>query len=330
MNRPSAIRCLGAAACIALSFAAAKQNKADEGMRKAVQDLAASLSPEQRDRAVFGLAAEHRLDWHYVPRERVGLAIGELDATQRERFDAVLKSALSERGARQVEGVLVLEGVLREREGEWRDPGRFHFALYGDFAGRGSFGWRFEGHHVSLHFDNTNGAITVTPLFLGANPAAVAGGAHDGLRVLGDEQDLARELVLGLDEARRAKAIRRGDPAGDVVHGPGIDYLTIDTEGLLASEMAEADLARFWKLVGLYTDRLVEPRAKSELGRIRDVPLEELLFTWIGSTRPGEPHAYRIQGPRFVIEYDNGRPGADHVHTLWRDFDRDFGGALKR
>src|SRR5688572_23170230 len=215
VNRTLAIRAFSAAACVALSFAAATDGGGDEGMRKAARELATALSAEQRARAVFPNDAPQRLDWHYVPRERAGVAIGELDAAQRERFDALLKAALSDKGARQVGDVLVLERVLRESEGDWRDPGRFHFALFGDFEVGGDFGWRYEGHHISLHFDTRAGSASVTPHFLGANPATVRGGEHDGLRVLGSEEDLARELVLGLDDAKRAKAIRPGVSAGD-------------------------------------------------------------------------------------------------------------------
>lgn len=324
MKRASAIRALSAAACLALSFAAAPEGDPQGPMRKAARELVAALSPEQRARAVFANGAPERRDWHYVPRDRAGVAIGELDAAQRERFDALLRTALSERGARQVEDVLVLEGVLREREGDWRDPGRFHFALFGDLEGSGEFGWRYEGHHVSLHFGS---ARSFTPHFLGANPATVRGGPRDGLRVLGPEEELARELVLGLDDSRRAKAIRDGAPSGDVVHGPGEDEPAEERGGLRLSEMSESDAERLWKLVDVYADRLVGPLAKAERERIRALPPDGLRFLWIGSTKPGDAHAYRIEGPRFAIEYDNGRPGADHVHTLWRDFDADFGGA---
>ena len=76
--------------------------------------------------------------------------------------------------------------------------------MFGTPSPKGTWGWRVEFHHVSLHFDVVNGtAIASTPSFAGANPAEVKDGPQKGQRTLGTLEDTARALVTG---ARRDAA----------------------------------------------------------------------------------------------------------------------------
>src|SRR5207302_4464586 len=84
------------------------------------------------------------------------------------------------------------------------------------------WGWRLEGHHLSLNFTLAPGrAVSVTPAFFGANPAEVPSGPQRGRRTLPDEQDLAFALARGVDPGLRGRFVIAAESPGDIVSGPG-------------------------------------------------------------------------------------------------------------
>ncbi|MEW3591232.1 DUF3500 domain-containing protein, partial [Pseudomonas aeruginosa] len=85
----------------------------------------------------------------------------------------------------------------------FRDPDRYYVSIFGT-PGRFPWGWRFEGHHLSLNVALPAAAnIAVTPFFVGAHPATVREGPHKGFRLLGASEDLAREIMTGLSESQQ-------------------------------------------------------------------------------------------------------------------------------
>lgn len=289
--------------------------------------LVERLAPEARREVRLSFAAPERFDWHYVPRRRAGVALGAMGAEARSSAMGLLAASLSPRGLEKVEGVLALEGVLYERSGRsaFRDPGRYFFALFGEPAARGAWGWRFEGHHVSLHWTVVDGRIvSASPQFLGANPAEVASGPRRGLRVLGAEEDRARALVAGLDSARRARAVIDARAPSDILSGnsrrPRID----DRRGLAWSELTAPERAALRALVAEYAGIAPEVVATERMARF-DAEVDELRLAWMGGLEPGEGHYYRVVGRTFLVEYDNTQDGANHVHSVWRDLDGEWG-----
>lgn len=306
-------------------------------MAAAGQAFLQTLPDELRARATRRFDDANRMDWHYVPRERAGVALGELDETQRAAAMALVQSGLSAQGKRKAEGVLRLEEVLnamvvaRGGDPSHRDPGQYHVAIFGAPSTERPWGWRFEGHHLSLNFSSITGEVaTATPSFLGAQPAEVSGGAHAGLRVLAAEEDLARELVASLDAEQRSAAVRERDVPADVILGPARAAEALEPAGIEASRLDAPQRALLLRLLETYVGNLEPALAEREMERIRAAGLERLRFLWIGGTAPGQPHYYRLQGPTFVVELDNVQDGANHVHTLWRDLENDFGGDLLR
>jgi hypothetical protein len=294
------------------------------------REFRASLDEARRARASFAIGDAVRKDWHYVPRERPGLRVGELDDAQGKAFRALLDATLSDAGLRKVDGVLRLEGILREIEGStMRDPGRFAIAMFGEPGSGEPWGWRFEGHHLSLNLAVADGRVAVTPLFLGANPGEVRDGPDKGLRVLGEEEDVALALALSLDERQRAKGLQAEAVPGDVILGPGRAASFLEPPGIEASELDEAQRAHLEQLVALYSGNLEADLRGAALDRARGAK-SDLHFLWIGATKPGEPHYWRVQGKGFAIELDDVQGGANHVHTLWRDLEDDFGEDLLR
>jgi hypothetical protein len=290
------MRALGVMVCMVAAGVLGLATRPADAMREARAQFADALSAEQRAKAAF--AYERRR----AARLALRAARSARDRARRLESAATRARAvapadrLSAEGAHKVDDVLVLESILRGLEDNpGRDPGRFYVTLFGDLAGSGPFGWRFEGHHVSLNFSATSSGIATTPHFLGSNPAHVRGGAHDGLRVLALEEDLGHELVRSLDPKQRALAVLSGAPPGDVILGPGRAEMFEKTEGVRASELTAEQRASLWKLLDVYVDRFESTLAEEQRARLRSIAPEDLRFAWIGSLEPGQPHYYRIQ-----------------------------------
>ncbi len=306
-------------------------------MAEAASQFIRSLAPEQRERASFPLTAAERTAWHFIPTEtfeRHGVTLGEMTPPQRTLAHALVESALSERGFLTARAIMDLETVLHALEPEGRlvrDPERYFFSVFGEPAARGAWGWRVEGHHLSLNFSIAGGAmVTSTPMFLGANPAEVQEGPQAGLRVLGRHEDLARALVMALDAKQRPQAIISDTAPNDIETMNRLDIEPLSPAGIAAAAMAEPQRAMLVQLVNTYITMMAPDIAADRAAEIQKAGLEKITFAWAGSTTRGERHYYRVQGPTFLIEFDNTQNDANHVHAVWRDFRGDFGRDLLR
>ena len=304
-----------------------------QAMRQAAEALLGGLPEATRAKVTRAFDDRDRLDWHYTPRSRNGAALKELDARGREAVHALLKTALSASGYRKAVNIIELELVLREIEtfGLMRDPERYHLTIYGKPDAKAAWGWRFEGHHLSLNFTLAGDrASTDTPSFFGSNPAMVTKGAKKGLRVLAAEEDEARTLLGVLDEAQRREAVFESRTFGEIVTGNADKLDPLKPVGIAAAKLDEKQRAQLMKLIEVYAGSFEPALAKARLARVRDGGVENIRFGWAGSMERGRQHYYRIQGPRFLIEYDASQNDGNHVHTVWRDFSGDFGRDLLR
>jgi hypothetical protein len=295
------------------------------------RDLLDSLRAEQRAKASLPFASDERADWHFVPRARKGIPLGDLDPAQRKTADALLKSGLSAQGYAKATAILTLEGVLREIEGPYRDPGRYYVSVFGAPSTAEPWGWRFEGHHLSLNYTVVGKeGIATSPAFFGANPAEVRQGPHKGLRPLAGEEDLARALLRSLDAAQRRRAVLDDVAPRDIVTGAREKVSPLPPAGIEAKELTEPQRRGLDALLQTYLDRMAPELAADRRRKLQEAGLERIRFAWAGGAEPGQPHYYRLQGPSFLVEYDNTQDGANHIHTVWRDFDGDFGEDLLR
>ena len=299
-----------------------------QAMREAAERLLAAVPEAVRKKIIRPFDDRDRLDWHYTPRSRNGAALKELDSRGRDAVHALLKTALSAAGHRKVVNIIELELVLREIEtfGMMRDPERYHLTLYGKPDAKAAWGWRFEGHHLSLNFTLAGDRASVdTPSFFGANPATVPKGPKKGLRVLAAEEDEARALLAQLDDAQRREAVFESRTYGEIVTANAEKVDPLKPVGIAAAKLNEAQRAQLMKLIEVYTGSFEPALAKARLARVREGGVENIRFGWAGSTEKGRQHYYRIQGPQFLIEYDASQNDGNHVHTVWRDFSGDFG-----
>ena len=237
-------------------------------------------------------------------------------------------TALSATGYRKVVNIIELELVLRELEtfGLMRDPERYHVTFYGTPSRTERWGWRFEGHHLSLNFTLAGERVAVdTPSFFGANPATVPSGTRKGFRALGEEHDAGWAVLESLTDVQRRKAVFATRTYGDIVTSNQDKIDPLDAAGIPGSKLDERQRALLWKLVELYARSFETGLAEARLARAREGGIESLRFGWAGSTARGAPHYYRVQGPLFLIEYDASQNDGNHIHTVWRDFTGDFG-----
>jgi hypothetical protein len=308
-----------------------------QAMRQAAERLLAAAPEATRARIQRPFNDADRLDWHYTPRSRNGAALKEMDAKGREAVHALLKTALSAEGYRKATNIIELELILREIEtfGLMRDPERYHLTIYGKPDAAAAWGWRFEGHHLSLNFTLAGDkAAADSPSFFGANPAKVPAnakfGSRQGQRILGAEEDEARALLALLSPAQRKDAVFESRTFGEIVTGNAAKVDPLKPAGTSAAQMDEKQRAQLWKLIETYANSFEPGLAAARLARAKQGGIEAIHFGWAGATERGRPHYYRVQGPQFLIEYDCTQNDGNHIHTVWRDFNGDFGRDLLR
>ena len=306
-------------------------------MATAAAGFLAALTPEQRQKATFPLDSAERVRFNFIPTEafpRNGLLLREMTEPQQKLAHALLRSALSDRGYQTYTGIIALENVLREIEkgGKFeRDPGKYFFSLFGTPSATGTWGWRVEGHHVSLHFSVVEGkAIASAPAFAGTNPAEVMDGPQKGTRVLALQEDSGRALVMALDATQRTTATINATAPNEIVTGNRLDIDPLTPEGLKMSAMTAAQRDLLMKVIDSYAGLMAPEIAADRLATIKAAGIENVAFAWAGPVERGQRHYFRVQGPTFLIEFDNSQNNGNHVHSIWRDFKGDFGRDLLR
>jgi hypothetical protein len=326
----------------------ARSASSSQAMASAATSLLASLTPDQRKSASFSFDSDERLHWHFIPTEmfpRNGLTVGQMNEAQRKLAHELLKAGLSQRGYLAATSIMDLETVLGALEAAERasapqgrsgpalvrNPERYFFSIFGTPSAHDTWGWRVEGHHVSLNFSVVGGALVAgSPSFFGSNPAEVREGPKKGLRILAAEEDAARALLKSLDAAQREKAIVDRTAPGDMLTMANVNISPLAPAGIGADALKADQRDLLMKLIDVYTGYMAPDIAADRQARLKKAGVEKITFAWAGDTEPGKKHYYRIQGPSFLVEYDNTQNNANHIHSVWRDFNGDFGRELMR
>jgi hypothetical protein len=289
-----------------------------------------TLDDNLKAKTLYTYDDAERTNWWFVPRSRNGLRFHEMNAQQREAAMALLKASLSNQGYQKASGILGLEAILREVEGRssddtYRDPQNYYFTIFGTPAKDGVWGWRIEGHHLSLNFSSVSGLIeSSTPSFMGSNPAIVPKGASRGKAVLREEMDLGFMLINSLKPAQLKEARFSDRALPEIVSGNDRKANLLEPKGIAYGSLSEEQKKLFMQLLDVYVKNYQLGFSAKLMEKIRKAGLENLSFAWAGSLQPGEGHYYRIQGPMLLIEYDNTQNNANHVHTVVRDLTNDF------
>ena len=296
-------------------------------MTTAARTLLDSLTPEQRKVAQFPFDSEQRFVWFYTPVPRQGLTLKAMTEPQRKLAMNLLRAGLSEKGYSKAETIRSLEDVLVELGGNpvQRDRELYYFTIFGEPGPKTTWGWRYEGHHLSQNWTIVNGtAMATTPQFFGANPAEVRQGTKQGLRALAAEEDLGFELLRSLDATQRQAAIIDPKSPNDILTTNTREAAIQEDRGLASSQMTAAQKATLLKLIEEHAGAQTEPIGRDRLARA-NASIDATKFAWMGATDKAQGHYYRVQGPSFLIEFDNTQNNANHIHQVWRDFKGDWG-----
>jgi len=296
----------------------------------------ALLNEAQKTESVFPFDVEERYNFHFVPKQRRGITFNEMNPQQHKMALELLRSCLGEETFKKTNDIMQLENVLKELEkrkpeDRFRDPGNYHFAIFGTPSSKTIWGWRFEGHHISFNFSfNKKTLVAGTPGFLGSNPAIVLEGPLAGKQVLKQEADRGFALLNSLTNPQIKKAIIDTVAFADIQTFNKRDAMLGKPVGIRYSELSKEQQSLMLQLISLYVHRYKHDFAEKMMQEIHKEGLENIWFAWAGHTRPviGKGSYYRVQGPTIVIEYDNTQNNANHVHSVLRDLKHDFGGDL--
>jgi hypothetical protein len=307
----------------------------------AVGNFTGSLDAAQKKEASVLFTDSLRFDWNYVPRERKGLSLKNMNMDQQEKAFAMVRVVLSAGGYQKTREIIDLENVLRVIENKsasdtYRDPTNYSFLIFGESGGKEPWGWRLEGHHISLHFTVAGDEITFTPGFLGSNPGTVlAEVPQKGKRILKEEQDLAFQLLHSFSAAQQRTLILSEKAPWEILSTNKRSHMIkLKPEGMAMKNMTTAQKTLFQKLIAVYLDRYHVTLKNQQMNKLKKTGLDGIHFAWMGNTDPeikkGAGYYYRIQGPSILIELDNTQNDGNHIHTVVRDLTNDFGEDLLR
>jgi len=318
-------------------IAATNDSQAATGraMAQAATAFLSDLNINQRSKASFEFKEDSRFEFRYTPRARSGLPLKEMSERQRARAHALVKTGLSVRGYTNATAIIDLEKVLR-RTDFWamrfrRDPELYFMSIYGEPGGKAPWGWKFEGHHLSVNFTVVDGKpIAFAPSFFGSNPAVIRDGPAAGKRALREEEESARALMASFDNAQLAKVIFSATAPPEMLTAENREAKLLEPAGITYASMTSAQKRLFETVLDAYLGRVAPDLATARLEALQRAGMDRITFAWAGSLDVGKPHYYRVQGLTFLVEYDNVQNNANHIHSVWRDFDGDFGRDLLR
>jgi hypothetical protein len=288
------------------------------------------LSQDIKSQVEFKFDDVERFNWHYVPRYRSGVSLHDLTQPQLDAALKLLKASLSVQGYKKATDVMALESVLREVENRgaddtYRDPKKYYFSIFGTPSSDKPWGWRLEGHHLSLNFSAASNKIqSSTPSFFGSNPATIPSGKRKGEQILKDESSLGFALVNSFSSSQLQTAVISETAYSDILSENKRKAMALTPKGISYAAMNEQQKKTFMTLLNTYVKNYELGFSTTLMKKIENAGIENLSFAWAGSLKPGKGHYYRIQGPMLLIEFDNTQNNANHIHSVVRDLTNDF------
>jgi len=327
------------------------QSKTD--MVKVTVDFLESLSTDERSKVQFTMDDSLRTQWTNLPiglAPRKGLRYGDLSEKSKVSFHKILSTVFSSQGYLKTFAIMQVDDILHEifeiaherqqideqtigfiRTLDW-DYGNYFIAILGNPRIEEAWGFKFEGHHISVNLTVTKDSFSMTPLFLGSDPAVVEVTQYAGLRALSKEEDYGFWFVNTLDDAQKAKATLSQEVPGDILTNPDRPQWYDEFMGIKGSELSPEQQKILHYLIEEYMGNMEKEKAEDYLAILHARGMDEVYFAWIGSYEPMKPHYYMIHSPDFIIEYDNVGflDNANHIHSIFREKGNDFGEDILR
>ncbi len=317
-------------------------------VRSKVSDFFAILPAEQQSQVLIAMEDSARTAWTNLPlglAARAGLRYGDLSEESKIAFHKVLSSIFSSQGYLKTFAIMQVDDILHElfeiqfqqgkvpersmefiRKLNW-DYGNYYVAIAGNPQNEAVWGLKFEGHHLSINITAAGDLITMTPLFMGSDPAIVEATQYAGLRPLSKEEDYGFWLINALDDTQKAKATLSEKVPGDIITSPDRPQWLEEFKGIKGSELTEGQQKILHYLIEEYMGNLDHQKAEEYLAKLHARGMDSVYFAWIGSYEPMKAHYYVIHSPDFLIEYDNVGflDNANHIHSIFREKGNDFG-----
>ena len=309
-------------------------------LAEAAHRFLAAIEPDvkaRRVKAQFLFQDAERGNFHFFPIARRGAPLKDLKEGQRQLGYALMSSALSHVGNQKALTIMSLGDYLSDTDetpNKYRDSDQYYFSIFGNPSPDGTWGYRVEGFHLSLNVTVVEGRwVSLTPSFFGVIPETVSDGPRKGLQVLKQETELGRALAKSFTVEQRKMGFGEipdflTQTVGGLTTGNKRRIERDTPRGVAAAAMSHQQREILMKLVREHIGRIRKELANQDLARIDRAGVDRIHFIWAGGLESGEPHHYLIQGPTFLIEYDNTQDDANHVHCVYRDFDNDFGDAM--
>ncbi len=322
--------CLALVYCIGAFAQNAISNKL---IVNAASDFLKLLDKSQLEKINYAYESDERSNWYFVPKARNGLMLREMSDSQKASAMNLLKASLGQQGQEKAIAIIQLEIILKELEkappeSDYRSPVKYYFTIFGTPDAKKLWGWRIEGHHISLNFSSESGkVVSATPLFFGSNPGIVPSGEKKGYQILKDEMNLGFELLNSFSPEQLQKVIISEKAPGEIITSNKRKVEAMVKEGITFAEMSSAQQKIFLRLLSVYIKNYPLGFSNELMQKIEKAGLNQLTFVWAGGKKLGESNGqyYRIQNDVILIEYDNTQNNANHIHTVTRDLTNDFG-----
>ena len=291
-----------------------------------------TLTVDERDAVLFDFSdtAQRQL-WSNLPEglfQRDGLMWGNLDEDSQQAWLGVLQTILSDSGYEQVYGEWHADDALAGGGGGLTFGSDYYWvAVIGEPSETDAWQFQFGGHHITVNATIKGSDISLTPSFIGVQPAVYDSDGNE-IRPLGTIEDDAYALVDSLDTTQASTAVL-GDTLIDLVLGPGQDGKTIENQGIAGADLTDEQKALMISLIAHYGGLVNDEDATARMAELT-AQLDETYFAWYGPTDPSDTSGlyFRVTGPSIVIEYSGQQMGGsatDHIHGVYRDPTNDYG-----
>ena len=324
------------------------QTSYDQEIKTAADSLIKTLSPLQKRSALLAFNDTARIKWNNLPvgmRARAGISVGDMTEQQRRLLHRILSASLSSQGYLKATGIMHLDNLLNMwvdtaySRHDFNDTVRqilvdlkwshrnYYLAFFG-LPSDANWGFKIEGHHLSVNLTFTGDKISVTPWFIGTDPAEMQMTQYAGWRVLGQEEDLGIKLINILTADQQQIATRNTEVPGDMITGAESGKRLIDYWGIKGGQLDKKQKAVLLYIIREYVFNMEYEKATEEYDKIIKAGVDNIYFGWIGPYDEYRQHYFVLNGPTFLIEFDNAggpRGSANHIHTIWREKGNEFG-----
>lgn len=335
--------------CLACFSGSSFSQEIEVEIRKSALTILDSLTPLQKKRALLNFSDSARVQWNNLPvglRARAGINIGSLTDEQRKLVHRMLSASLSSQGYLKAVSIMHLDNLLniyvdtmhqrkeipdnlyeRLRDLKWSAQ-NFYIVFFGNPQNDASWGYKLEGHHLSLNFTFHQGQLSVTPMFVGTDPAEYPTLEYAGWRVLSKEEDMGLKLIKMLSPAQQNKATMSTEVPGDIITAAESGKRLIDYWGIKGSELTKQQQEILKYIIREFVFNLEYDKAVKEYDKIMKAGIQNVYFGWIGAYEEKKSHYYVLNGPTFLIEFDNSggpRRVANHIHAIWWEKGNEYG-----